>query len=354
MRIAFLNPQGNFDPKDSYWTEHPDFGGQLVYVKELARAMAAKGHQVDIFTRLIEDPQWPEFSGKRDAYPDIPNVLILRMRCGGKGFLPKEDLWPHLNHWVNGIHQHYKSEGAMPDFITGHYGDGGISAAMLARRLRVPFSFTGHSLGAQKLDKFLASSSSFEELNARLHFNRRILAEGICMKSSAVNFVSSSQEKREQYGHPLYREFIDVNDEHRFAVVPPGVNLNVFSPSRVDAVDGELQAKMQHLLEHPRYHGRTHLPLVVLSSRIDPKKNHLAVLQAYSQSPLLRSKANLLIVVRNVPDPYTDLSGLKPDERKIVQGWIEHIEKHHLQPNVLFASVESQAELGALYRFAAQ
>jgi sucrose-phosphate synthase len=35
MRIAFLNPQGNFDPGDSYWTEHPDFGCQLVYVKQL-------------------------------------------------------------------------------------------------------------------------------------------------------------------------------------------------------------------------------------------------------------------------------------------------------------------------------
>jgi len=93
---------------------------------------------------------------------------------------------------------------------------------------------------------------------------------------------------------------------------------------------------------------------VVLSSRIDPKKNHMAVLQAYAQSELLRSRANLLIVVRNVPDPYADLLGLKPDERKIVQGWIEHIQRHRLQPHVVFASVESQGELGALYRFAAR
>ena len=30
MHIVFMNPQGNFDPQDSYLTEHPDFGGQLV------------------------------------------------------------------------------------------------------------------------------------------------------------------------------------------------------------------------------------------------------------------------------------------------------------------------------------
>ncbi len=34
MHVAFVNPQGNFDPEDSYWTAHPDFGGQLVYVKQ--------------------------------------------------------------------------------------------------------------------------------------------------------------------------------------------------------------------------------------------------------------------------------------------------------------------------------
>jgi len=33
MYIAFFNPQGNFDRLDSYWTMHPDFGGQLVYKK---------------------------------------------------------------------------------------------------------------------------------------------------------------------------------------------------------------------------------------------------------------------------------------------------------------------------------
>ena len=46
MHILFFNPQGNFDPEDSHLTEHPDFGGQLVYVKEVAMAMADAGHSV--------------------------------------------------------------------------------------------------------------------------------------------------------------------------------------------------------------------------------------------------------------------------------------------------------------------
>ena len=100
MHVAFLNPQGNFDPRDSYWTAHPDFGGQLVYVKELALAMGKLGHGVDIVTRQIVDPDRPEFAGETDAYPGHENVRILRIPCGPDRFSPKEELWALPRHRV--------------------------------------------------------------------------------------------------------------------------------------------------------------------------------------------------------------------------------------------------------------
>ena len=90
MHIAFLNPQGNFDPRDSYWTEHPDFGGQLVYVKQVALAIAEVGHTVDILTRRIVDPAWPEFAAAKDTYEGIANVRIIRLPAGPDEFLGKE------------------------------------------------------------------------------------------------------------------------------------------------------------------------------------------------------------------------------------------------------------------------
>ncbi|MEE8591192.1 MAG: glycosyltransferase family 1 protein, partial [Spirochaetia bacterium] len=86
-----MNPQGNFDPGDYGWAQHPDFGGQLVYVKELSLALGQLGHRVDIVTRRIEDPAWPVFSSLRDAYPGHENVRILRFPCGPRKFLPKEE-----------------------------------------------------------------------------------------------------------------------------------------------------------------------------------------------------------------------------------------------------------------------
>ena len=96
MHMAFLNPQANFDPEDSYWTEHPDFGGQLVYVKEVAIALGRMGHQVDIVTRRIIDPEWTGFESTLDGYPGEANVRIVRLPCGGDRFLRKEELWPYL------------------------------------------------------------------------------------------------------------------------------------------------------------------------------------------------------------------------------------------------------------------
>ena len=72
MHIGFLNPQGNFDAADSYWTEHPDFGGQLVYVKQVALALGEMGHRVDILTRRIVDDDWPPFRGEVDCLPGRP------------------------------------------------------------------------------------------------------------------------------------------------------------------------------------------------------------------------------------------------------------------------------------------
>ena len=177
MHIAFLNPQGNFDAADSYLTEHPDFGGQLVYVKELAQALARKGVRVDIVTRLIDDPDWPEFSEPVDYYPEYQDLLrILRVPCGDDpAFLPKESLWPRLPGLVEQLLTMYGDR--RPDYLTGHYADGGYCAVLMQQATGVGFTFTGHSLGAQKLDKSGMNPANAAELEQRFNFSNRIAAE---------------------------------------------------------------------------------------------------------------------------------------------------------------------------------
>jgi sucrose-phosphate synthase len=354
MHIGFLNPQGNFDPKDSYWTEHPDFGGQLVYVKEVASAMAAMGHQVDILTRQIIDPDWPEFSEQEDAYPDVEGVRILRLPCGPPDFLPKEQLWPYLGtEWVPNIIEWYRSEGKLPDAFTTHYADGGLSGALIAEQTGIPFTFTGHSLGAQKMDKLEATPENLAELEARFHFSRRIMAERVSMSHAGRIITSTEQERLEQYGHQAYRSAVDPQSEDRFAVIPPGVNRVIFQPEPT-SVDAEIAERIKAALNRDVARDRHTLPVVLASSRLDAKKNHVGLVRAFAHSEALQEQANLAIAVRGLEDPlrrYGDLSG---EEETIMDEIVSLLNEHVLWGKVTAFPLNSQAELAAAYRHLAK
>ncbi len=351
MHIAFFNPQGNFDPADSYWTQHPDFGGQLVYVKELALAMAAQGHTVDIITRRIIDPDWREFAAPIDRYPDSDAVRIVRLPCGGDTFLPKESLWECLAAWVENIIAFYAAQNSLPDFATTHYADGGLAGVLFQQKTGVRFSFTGHSLGAQKMDKLHATAANLVALDARYHFAERIAAERLAMRHAAVVVTSTAQEQREQYTHRIYRGAIDPlgTDANRFAVIPPGVNRRIFSPEP-SALDTAINARLDAAVTRDISPARRKLPLVLVSSRLDQKKNHIGVVRAFAESASLRAIANLAIVVRGLDNPLQQRAKLPPAERAILNEIATLLDAKNLWDAVMSFPLNNQHELAAAYR----
>ncbi len=356
MHVAFLNPQGNFDPADSYWTAHPDFGGQLVYVKQVAIALAEAGHRVDILTRRIVDPGWPEFAGRLDAYPGAPGVRIVRLEAGDDDrFLRKEDLWPFLaRDWVPRIVDFYEAEGSFPDGFTGHYGDGGLAAALLSERLGIASTFTAHSLGAQKLDKLAATGATLEELDGHYHFAVRLAAERLAMDHAGVIITSTSAERFEQYGHRAYRGAIDVDDDSRFALVPPGVDLTVFGRDARAPNETEVRGVVEEGLTRDLDADRRHLPVVVASSRLDPKKNHLGLVEAFAGSPELKRSANLLLVTAALDDPLRSDRGAGETERQVLAEIRSLIATAGLQGRVSAFAIAGQPSLAAAYRHLAQ
>jgi len=346
MHILFFNPQGNFDKADSYLTEHPDFGGQLVYVKEIAMVMVAAGHKVDIVTRRIIDPEWPEFSASIDYYNDhAPDLRIVRIPCGGDGFLAKEQLWEHLPEFVDETVKFYG--GDLPDFMTAHYADGGYCATLMQAATGLGFTFTGHSLGAQKLDKLGANSENADEMEQRFLFSRRIDAERLAMKRAFRIITSTHQERMEQYAHPLYRGAVDVNDDGKFSVIPPGVNLEIFNIEGGE-VDLVVEKKLRAKLKNPDQ------PHVLIASRIDEKKNIGNAVAAWASTPSLVERAGLVVCVRGVDDPWEDISSLSPEEQTVLQAVLDTIESAGLRERVDFLNIPSQADLAATYRYLAR
>ncbi len=352
MYIAFLNPQGNFDRLDSFWTEHPDFGGQLVYVKEIAIALAKLGHHVDIITRRFTDSKLNAFHEIFDQYDDFENVRIVRIDCGGEAFLPKELLWENLNEWTNNIVTFYVEQNHKPDFITGHYGDGGLSAALLKEKLSIPYSFTGHSLGAQKLEKLNVSKDNIMELDKKYRFSKRIEAERTAMNYADIIFVSTKQEMDEQYSHVLYKDITE-NQQSKFVIAPPGANTDVFNELQAN-FDSKFSDKFESILNRDISNSRLNLPFVVLASRLDPKKNHLGLLRAYANDVKLQKRCNVAISLRGIENAFKDYSFAKPDELIILDEMMDIIQRFDLPGNITFISINSQTELASFYRFMAK
>jgi sucrose-phosphate synthase len=353
-RIAFLNPQGNFDPRNSYLASHPDFGGQLVYVREVARTLGKMGHRADILTRRMVDPEWPEFASETDAYPGHENVRILRIPCGPEHFLPKEELWPYLGEWAEGVERLYRKEGLWPDLWTGHYADGGLAAALLEEASGVPFTFTGHSLGAWKLDSLLQDSEDAEDLreaDARYNFGARIAAERAAMARSAVIVTSSEAERREQYEHPAYKDVAGVEEEGRFAVIPPGVDFDIFDPGAQSPQEEETRTRIRAAHERDINPGRHSLPAVIAWSRLDPKKNHLALVEAFATHPELRERVNLVVITRGLEDPLHDPDSVPEEEQPVLRALISGVERSGLWGCVSAFDLSGQSNLAALYRW---
>lgn len=354
MYLAFINIHGNFDAKDSHMTAHPDFGGQNVYVKHVALELGRLGHHVDIITRRIIDPMWPEFAESIDQYPSENSVRIIRISCGPSTFLPKEKLWPHLgSEFAPNILKHYADKKVFPDIFTAHYADSGLCAAIIEEHTGTPYSFTAHALGAQKMDALGLNLQNIVELDDKYNFAARLIAERISMSRSAINITNSHQERYNQYAHRVYRDVIEIDNDDRFAIIPPVVAMEYFDKYIVRVSDIFDHEYVSLALRRDINPERLGLPCIIAASRIEAKKNHLGLVRAFAFNQELRSKANLVIFT-NSDNPLNDRLVVKDSEQEIIDALLLEIDRYQLRGQISMFSRCNQEVLGARYRFFAK
>jgi len=379
LHVVLVNPQGNFDAANTGVGEHADFGGQLIYVRELAEALGRLGMKVDILARRWDNGRWGDrFAAPVDSYPDAPNVRILRFNAGPQNsngkhdFLNKEKLWEHMNEWTSNIVAFYAAEGGFPQVSAGHYADGGLGAELLHEQAGVPVgTFTMHSGGAQKIDVFLAKEADLEE--PALHpqdanfkhfsFDQRIAAERLAMNTASHIVTSTDEEITNQYGHFLYSGVIDPKNETdagRFHIVPPGVNNHIFGPDVRTEVEASTISSIQAAIKRDIPPERCSLPIVLVAGRLDAKKNHIATVRAFAETPELRNSANLMLLLTGGRDAFSDPDAAFPNEQQAPERAIameikEVLDQEKMRGECVIVPglTNTQKETAAVYKYIA-
>ena len=273
--IAMLSTHGYFDPVPQLG--QTDTGGQVVYVLQLAKALAKNGSKVDIYTR------WFDRDRKQvDPVPGYPDVRVIRIHSGSWEFLPKEIIYDTLPELAENMTDFIRQNNLDYDLYHGHYIDAGIVTLDVAGIFDNPAFFTAHSLGAWKREQM---GGDPEEMDKKYNFTHRVAEELRVFKAVKAQTVTSAvqEEKLEE----LYGFTSDAVE-----VIPPGLDVERFRPSQsgeANVTDGIPE----------RY--------IFCLSRIDTNKGHDMLLRAFD------------IVRKEIPDVQLIIGGGSPKPQKTEQ-----------------------------------
>ena len=196
-----------------------DSGGMNVYIAETAKRIAARGIEVEIFTRAtsLTDPETSDLA---------PGVLVRNIPAGPFEGLRKEDLPAQLCAVTAGVlrAEAAKNEGFY-DLVHSHYWLSGQVGWIAQERWGVPLVHTMHTMARVK-NLTLAQGDSPEPAIREIGEEQVVAA--------ADRLVANT--------HAEAKELIELYhaDPNRVRVVHPGVDLELFIPGNEGAARADL------------------------------------------------------------------------------------------------------------------
>ncbi len=186
-----------------------DAGGMNVYVAEVAKQLASRDHEVEIFTRATSAALPP-------SAELVPGVTVHHVPAGPFEGLAKNDLPGQLCAFSAEV---MRAGAARPegwfDLVHSHYWLSGLSGWLAADRWQVPLVHSMHTMA-------LVKNASLAEGDTPEPYGRE-LGEAQVVAAADRLIANTSDEATalvELYGA----------GPHQVDVVPPGVDLDVFGP----------------------------------------------------------------------------------------------------------------------------
>ncbi|WP_145076476.1 HAD-IIB family hydrolase [Aureliella helgolandensis] len=336
LKITLISLHGLIRGDEPELGADADTGGQVKYVLELARELAANPsvREVELLTRQIFDPK----VSKDYAQPEEPlsdKARIVRIPFGPKRYLKKEALWPYIELFVDQTLVHFRRHG-IPDVIHGHYADAGLAGAQLANLLHVPFIFTGHSLGRVKAQRLQLGKERVDALEQMYKFRIRYEAEETALETASMVVTSTGQEVEQQY------EMYDHYDPSRMEVIPPGVDLDAFFPPPEDWARPEFADELARFLREPEK------PFILAMARPDERKNLEKLVEVYGESSQLQEIANLVMIMGG----RDDLRELPKGQQQVINNVLHLVDRYDLYGKVAYPKRHRPHDVAELYRLA--
>jgi sucrose-phosphate synthase len=329
-----------------------DTGGQIKYVVEQAKALSQRDdvEQVELFARLIVDKAVSEdYANPLEQVND--KFSIVRIQCGGKKYMRKELLWPHLYEYVDKTIKYIKRKKRIPDVVHGHYPDGGYVAMQLAEIFGIPFVYTGHSLGRSKLNRLLNEGMKEEDIIKKFKIDYRIQMEEDALKKADLIIASTNHEVKTQYDQ--YRN----KNIPKYHIIPPGLAIEKFYPFYHDMLpetskeEVEMYAQASMLEELNRFFMHPDRILILSLCRPDKRKNIAGLIKAYGEDLELQSMANLAVFagIRK------DITKMEDNERDVLTEILLMMDKYDLYGKIAIPKKHDfEYEVPELYRIAAE
>jgi D-inositol-3-phosphate glycosyltransferase len=240
-----------------------------VYIAEVAKRLAERGTEVEIFTRAVcrDTPPLAELA---------PGVLVRSVVAGPFEELDKHDLPAQVcSFTVEVLRAEAAAEPGKYDLIHAHYWLSGKVGAAVKERWGVPLVQSMHTLAKVKNASLAAGDSA--EPSARIRGEHDVVA-------AADRLIANTDEESDA----LVRYY--GADPGRVSTVNPGANLGVFQPG---AAGGRLAARARLGIDADAI-------VLLFAGRVQPLKRPDIVLAAaarlLAESPSLRGKLRIVMV----------------------------------------------------------
>lgn len=240
-----------------------DSGGMNVSLLATATELAVRGVEVDLITRATGDPAITQLAD---------GVVLHELPAGERGVIAKERLGEVADEFGEAVAQLTGRQQARYDLIHAHYWLSGLSTLPVALELGLPFVQSFHTLAAMK-NATLAPGQAPEP-------ERRLLTEMYLANQASAVVAGSSAEVSSL-----------IEDVHapadRVWVIPPGVDVDLFTPMRADAANSRVRGEFGIALERP---------IIAIVGRVQPLKDQELAIRVLAELHALGGSAPVLVV----------------------------------------------------------